>query len=625
MSAAAVVALDLGFLESPTRFFFFTGKGGVGKTTMACAAALALAERGRRVLLVSTDPASNLDEVLGVPLNGQPTVVPGVAGLEALNIDPEVAARAYRERVVGPYRGVLPDSALRSIEEQLSGACTVEIAAFDEFSRLLGDASITAVFDHILFDTAPTGHTLRLLQLPGAWHTFIETSVGGASCLGPLAGLQSQQALYAASLANLQNAACTRLVLVARPEMASLDEAERARGELAAIGIDHPYLVLNGVFHATARHDGVAMALEVRGSQALARLPAGLACLPRTDIPLSAVTAVGLAGLRALIYPSAVLMPTDWPVWDAQKLLALPELVAALAAPGHGLVMVLGKGGVGKTTMAAVLAMGLVARGCRVHLTTTDPAAHVQATLVSAPAGLTVGRIDPQVETATYAREVLAGARANGLDADGLALLAEDLRSPCTEEIAVFRAFARVVAEGRDGFVVLDTAPTGHTLLLLDATQAYQREIDRTTGDVPESVRSLLSRLRDPHYTQLVMVTLPEATPVHEASALQTDLKRAGMMPCAWIINQSLTPLASQDPVIMCRRALERPWIDRVASELASCAVLVPWQTEPPVGPERLGALALGQAIVSGEMKGSSGHADVISRNPGFQAVADVK
>ena len=578
------------FLDHPTRYYFFTGKGGVGKTTTACAAALALAERGRRVLLVSTDPASNLDEVLGVRLGTQPTAVPGAPGLEALNIDPEAAARAYRERVVGPYRGVLPASAVRSIEEQLSGACTVEIAAFDEFSRLLGDQSATASYDHVLFDTAPTGHTLRLLQLPAAWHTFIETNMGGTSCLGPLAGLKSQQALYAATLKNLQDGDRTRVVLVARPEASSLIEAERARAELAALGISEQHLVLNGVFRATVRDDTVAVTLEARGAQALAGMPDALAPLPRTEIPLLPVSTTGLPGLRAVLDPTLVrAVPATA---AATQLPAFGQLIDELAATGRGVVMTMGKGGVGKTTLAAAIALALAARGHRVHLTTTDPAAHVEVTLGAAPAGLTVSRIDPRAETEAYAREVLGAARANGLDAQGLALLEEDLRSPCTEEIAVFRAFAHAVQQGQEGFVVLDTAPTGHTLLLLDASEAYHREVDRgTRGEVPEAVRALLPRLRDPDYTRVLIVTLPEATPVHEAEALQADLERAGITPYAWIVNQSFAPTATRDPVIASRRALEQPWIEEVATRLARRVALVPWQAEPPIGAQRLKSL----------------------------------
>lgn len=564
-------------LEHAPRNLFFTGKGGVGKTSVACATAISLAARGRRVLLVSTDPASNLDEVLETPLADTPRPVPGVAGLHASNVDPEAAARAYRERVVGPYRGLLPEAAVRSIEEQLSGACTVEIAAFDEFSKLLGDADATADFDHVVFDTAPTGHTLRLLELPAAWAGFLETNVGGTSCLGPLAGLAAQQSLYARSRAALVDGARTVLVLVARPDVAALREAERTRGELAALGIARQELVINGIFRAQDRDDAIAVAMERRSALALDTMPEGLRALARTELPLLPFGLVGIAALRRLLAQSGSAPPPTptRDVDDAPSGAALAELVPSLAATGRGVIMTMGKGGVGKTSVAVAIAIELARRGHRVHLTTTDPAAHVEDTLAGSVDGVRVSRIDPAVETRVYADEVLRTAGAQ-LDAAGRALLEEDLRSPCTEEIAVFRAFARLVDEGEHGFVVIDTAPTGHTLLLLDAAESYHREVLRTAGAAPEEVRRLLPRLRDPAFTKILLVTLPEATPVHEAAALQRDLARAGIHPFAWVVNQSLRPLAVTDPVLMRRRANEARFHAEVAA-LAARVAVVPW------------------------------------------------
>ncbi|HQX81147.1 MAG TPA: TRC40/GET3/ArsA family transport-energizing ATPase, partial [Vicinamibacterales bacterium] len=432
-----------------TRILFFTGKGGVGKTSSACATAIELADAGRRVLLVSTDPASNLDEVLGVTLSSTPTAVPGVPGLSALNIDPMRAAEAYRERVVGPYRGVLPDAAVASIEEQLSGACTVEIAAFDEFSKLLGDPGTTRDFDHVIFDTAPTGHTLRLLELPAAWSTFIDANVGGTSCLGPLSGLQAQQALYAASHAALRDGNTTTLVLVARPEEPSLREAERTRAELATLGMQHVQLILNGLFTASDRSDPIAVSMDARARHAVDSMPEGLRVLPRTEIPLLPFGLVGIDALRRMRADGL-----NEPMEDE----SLDALVTDIARFGSGVVMTMGKGGVGKTTIAVRVATQLARGGARVLLTTTDPAAHVEAAATERPATLQVTRIDPAVETRRYTEEVLATA-GDGLDAQGRALLEEDLRSPCTEEIAVFRAFAEAVAHGEEQFVVIDTAP----------------------------------------------------------------------------------------------------------------------------------------------------------------------
>jgi arsenite-transporting ATPase len=581
------------FLQNATRVLFFTGKGGVGKTSLACSTAVALAAHGKRVLLVSTDPASNLDEVLGVTLSGAPTPVPGADGLFALNIDPEAAAAAYRDRVVGPYRGVLPEAAVNSMEEQLSGACTVEIAAFDEFTKLLGDAEATAGFAHIIFDTAPTGHTLRLLKLPAAWTGFIATNTTGTSCLGPLAGLQAQKALYDASLRTLSDATSTTLVLVSRPESSALAEADRTRAELADMGVTNQYLFLNGVFVTRDQSDPAARALEQRGREALAKTPDGLRKLPTFEVPLLPYAPMGVRNLRAVFTDGAV---DDVPIQRASRQAAaaappLVDLIDLIEKAGHGVVMTMGKGGVGKTTVASAIAVELAHRGRRVHLSTTDPAAHLSYTIGTAVPGLSVSRIDPAVETRAYSEQVMAKSAPN-LDEHGKALLEEDLRSPCTEEIAVFSAFAKIVARGENEFVVLDTAPTGHTLLLLDAAESYHREVSRTMSDMPEAVRCLLPRLRDAEFTRVLLVTLPEATPVHEAARLQDDLLRAGIKPFAWVINQSFLCDGFRDPVLVERGRRELPFIAEVRDDLADRFALVSWKPEAPVGPERLRELA---------------------------------
>ena len=581
------------FLDHATRILFFTGKGGVGKTSLSCATAVALAKSGKRVLLVSTDPASNLDEVLGVQLSSEPTAIPGVEGLSALNIDPEAAARAYRERVVGPYRGVLPDAAVNSMEEQLSGACTVEIAAFDEFTKLLGDKQATSQFHHIIFDTAPTGHTLRLLKLPSAWTGFIAENTTGTSCLGPLSGLQAQKTLYESSLQTLSDPTSTTLVLVSRPEPSALAEADRTRAELADIGVTNQYLFLNAVFVASDSADTAALALEARGRDALERMPQPLSALPRLEVPLLPFAPMGVANLgRVFGSESALPASFDAAHADRTKLPGpLVSLIDEIEAMGHGVVMTMGKGGVGKTTIAAAIAVELAHRSHHVHLSTTDPAAHVSATVDAGVAGLQVSRIDPAAETRRYTEEVLAKSAAH-LDEQGKALLEEDLRSPCTEEIAVFRAFAETVAGGEQSFVVLDTAPTGHTLLLLDAAEAYHRDVLRSMSDIPDSVRNLLPRLRDSQFTRVLLVTLPEATPVHEAGKLQEDLQRAGIKPFAWVVNQSFASNGFRDPVLVERGLRELPYIEEVKTNFASRLALVPWKSEAPVGAVLLRQLA---------------------------------
>ena len=575
-----------------TRNLLFTGKGGVGKTSIACAVAVSLAERGERVLLVSTDPASNLDEVLETRLGMQPTPVGQMSNLLAMNVDPEEAARLYRERVVGPYRELLPKSAVENIEEQLSGACTVEIAAFDEFAKLLGEETATAEYDHIIFDTAPTGHTLRLLQLPAAWTHFIETNMTGTSCLGPLAGLQAQKELYANALRALSDSHLTTVFLVSRPDHAALAEAERTRSELALLGINNQRLILNGIFHASDRGDTIALALESRGKNALAEMPGGLRLLPQEEVALVSNALIGVPALRQLSSGKASFREESLGVTPRAALPPpLADLLTEIAASGKGVIMTMGKGGVGKTTVAAAIAVELARMGHKVHLTTTDPAAHVAMSLNGQVTGLQVTQIDPAVETQAYTEEVLAES-GRDLDEKGRALLEEDLRSPCTEEIAVFRAFARKVDEGNEGFVVIDTAPTGHTLLLLDAAEAYHRDVARNLSYIPDSVRRLLPQLRDPKFTRILIVTLPETTPVHEAARLQEDLKRAGINPYAWVINQSFRATDTKDPVLAERGRLEEGYISEVRETLAGRVALIPWQPEDPIGSERLRLIA---------------------------------
>ncbi|MGY3932263.1 arsenical pump-driving ATPase [Aeromonas encheleia] len=578
------------FLTDPPPFLFFTGKGGVGKTSLACASAVALCDAGKRVLLVSTDPASNVGQVFATTIGNRVTAIAAVPGLSALEIDPPAAARAYRERIVGPVRGKLPESVVRSIEEQLSGACTTEIAAFDEFTALLTDPALLAEYDHIVFDTAPTGHTIRLLQLPGAWSEFLEQGKGDASCLGPLAGLEKQRSQYAEAVAALADAAHTRLVLVARAQHSTLREVARTHEELAAIGLMNQQLVINGLFPESAiAGDALAQALWQREQQALSTMPLALRALAQDPIPLLATNLVGVESLRQLLQPcaSAGSQASVAQPHDSVTQPDLGTLVDELAADGHGLIMLMGKGGVGKTTLAAAVAVELASRGLPVHLTTSDPAAHLGETLAGSLPHLEVSRIDPHAETERYRAQVLA-TKGAALDEQGRALLEEDLRSPCTEEIAVFQAFSRIIREAGKRFVVMDTAPTGHTLLLLDATGAYHREIARQMGSKGLHFTTPMMQLQDPKQTKVLIVTLPEPTPVQEAANLQADLRRAGIEPWGWLINHSLQQAAVSSPLLQLRAERQRPHIEAVEQLHASRHAVVPLLAEEPVGPDAL-------------------------------------
>jgi arsenite-transporting ATPase len=571
------------FLDNAPRFLFFTGKGGVGKTSIACAAALTLARAGKKVLLVSTDPASNVGQVFGLSIGNTITEVPAVQGLSALEIDPEQAAEAYRERIVGPVRALLPVEDVRSIEEQLSGSCTTEIASFNEFTALLTDGGTTGRFDHVLFDTAPTGHTIRLLQLPGSWTDFLNEGKGDASCLGPLAGLEKQRAVYAGAVAALADSSRTRLVLVTRAQESALAEIARTHRELAAIGLTRQHVVINAVLPAPPDDaDPLATAIRLREQAAIASLPAELRDLPLDQVELKATNMVGIDALEALFTTNEPTTPTtDVPLDDFTDQ-PLSGLIDELATQDHGLVMCMGKGGVGKSTIAAAIAVALVRRGHQVHLTTTDPAGHLSETLGGTLENLQVSSIDPAEATRSYRDHVMAtkGAR---LDEQGRAMLTEDLLSPCTEEVAVFQAFSLVISESRRTFVVVDTAPTGHTLLLLDATGSYHRDVARNMGENMHFTTPLM-RLQDPQETKVILVTLAETTPILEAAELQADLERAQIHPWAWVVNNSLAAAAPTSALLRLRASEELPQINKFKDEHSTRLAVVPILPTEPVG-----------------------------------------
>ena len=565
-----------------TKYLFFTGKGGVGKTSTACATAVILADEGKRVLLISTDPASNLQDVFNTELNNKGVPLKNVPNLIVANIDPEEAAQEYKESVVAPYRGKLPEVVIKNMEEQLSGSCTVEIAAFNEFSAFITDEKTAQEYDYIIFDTAPTGHTLRLMQLPSAWSNFISENTHGASCLGQLSGLESKKEIYTQAVETLSNKDMTTLILVSRPEKEPLKEAERASKELKDLGVKNQILIINGVLQSY--DDTVSKNLFDKQREALRDMPIDLKNFVTYEIPLRAYNITGADNVRAFLYEDNDKISSE--KINSKRILKLKNVIDDLYTSGKKIVFTMGKGGVGKTTIAAAIALGLAQKGAKVHLTTTDPAAHVKF-VIEETNDITISRIDEEAELAKYKEEVLSKARETMGNVD-LAYIEEDLRSPCTQEIAVFRAFAQIVEKAKSGVVVIDTAPTGHTLLLLDSTQRYHREIKRSQGDIPVSVKNLLPMLRNADETEVLIITLAEITPVYEAMRLESDLKRAGINSKWWIINASLYATETTNKTLKAKASNEIEWINTVDKHSNGNFVVIEWKADEIKGEKLL-------------------------------------
>ncbi len=558
-----------------TKYLFFTGKGGVGKTSSACATAVTLADTGSKVLLISTDPASNLQDVFSTELSGKGVEIEGVPNLVVANLDPIEAANEYKESVIAPYRGLMPEDVLKNMEEQLSGSCTVEIAAFNEFSKFITDKEINETYDYILFDTAPTGHTLRMLQLPSAWDNFISDSTHGASCLGQFSGLEDKKEVYKQAVKTLSSKELTTLILVTRPEITPLKEAARASMELAEIGVLNQALIVNGLIEGY--DDAISESLHTKQAKAMAQMPEILKSLTAYRIPLRAYNITGMDNVRSLLISDKVTMSTETITTDSID--NLKDVVEDLYNSNKKVIFTMGKGGVGKTTVAAAIAIGLAAKGKKVHLTTTDPAAHLEY-IVNEHEGITMSRIDEEQELAKYRDELLGNARKNNLSEEDIAYIEEDLRSPCTQEIAVFRAFAEIVDKADNEVVVIDTAPTGHTLLLLDSTQSYNNEIKRSSGEIPESAKKLLPRLRNKEETEVLIITLPEATPVYEAMRLEDDLKRAGIATKWWVVNSSMYRTGTTNTMLAAKASNEIEWINKINIRADGNFALMAWSPD---------------------------------------------
>ena len=554
------------------KFIFFTGKGGVGKTSVACATAVALADKGNKVLLVSTDPASNLQDVFATELGNVHKQIDAIPNLFIANLDPEESARQYKESIIGPYRGTLPDSVIEEMEEKLSGSCTVEVSAFNEFANYLASEEIQSKYDFIVFDTAPTGHTLRLLQLPSAWSQYISEKDPQGTRVGQFSGLQNRKDECVEAVETLSNKDLTKIVLVSRPETIPLIEATRALQELKELGISNFSIIINGVFQGET--DKISKSLYDNQQKALTEMPPALADNEIYEIPLRSYNIVGVENLRQMLY-SDDFTPVTEAELEQLDVKNIQGLINDLYNNKKKVVFMMGKGGVGKTSIAATVAIGLSKKGAKVHLTTTDPAAHIEY-LIQQNEEITLSKINEQVVLEEYKKEVLDEAEST-MSTEDIDYLKESLKTPCTQEIAVFRAFSKIVEKADDEVVIIDTAPTGHTLLLLDSTQRNYKQIETVQAEAPQSVKNLLPRLRNQSETEVIIITLPEVTPVYEAMRLEQDLKRAGIYSKWWVVNSSLYFTDTKNQLLKLKGANEKKWIKEVIAQSNNNCVVIPW------------------------------------------------
>jgi arsenite-transporting ATPase len=608
-----------------TQFLFFSGKGGVGKTTMACTTAVAEADAGTRVLIVTTDPASNLADVFEQPIGHAITPIAGVPNLWAMEIDPDRATAEYTDRTLAPIREIFPPEIVRVMEEQLAGPCTAEVAAFDRFADFLDPTAPASpptggnAFDLVIFDTAPTGHTVRLLELPEAWSKSITEAEAGAgqTCIGPAAAIADAKVKYERALTALRDQSLTRFAFVLHPEATAIAETQRAGAELARLGIVTTELIVNGILpaeEASTPFFASRIAMQERYLDEIARrLP-----LPTRRVPLLDGEVRGVARLRALVplladehaarpaFGHAVSRSTRTTVDDDAAVRA-----ALLPNDRPRTIFFAGKGGVGKTVASCATAVWAARAGHRTLLVTTDPAAHIGqvlgATVGTEPApvdgveGLWAARVDAKAAAVAYTDRIIADAVAHGRSPAAVAAMREELDSPCTEEMAAFDQFIELASRDSFDVTVFDTAPTGHTMRLLELPIDWSRQIDvkvfasvdTTAADDVAKARfgGVIEMMRDPAQSTFAFVMYPESTPIVEATRAIVELRTLGIPLGLVVANMVLPDEASRTPYARARRQMQQTYLADIEARFDAPLLEIPLLDGEVVGLERLNEL----------------------------------
>ena len=606
---------EIDILPKPgeTRFIFFAGKGGVGKSTMSCATAVWLAQRGYKTLLVTTDPAPNLSDIFGRAIGHHVTQIDGPKGLFAIEIDPDAASDEYRDRVIAPMRGILDEKGLAGLKEQLNSPCVEEVAAFNKFIEFMNQPE----YDVVIFDTAPTGHTLRLLELPGSWSREIDR--GGSTCIGPSSSLQGANAGYKKALSLLQDTNRTSFIFVLKPEMSSLLETGRSLKELSTLGIKGTCLIINGVLPEQACTDGFFRAIKETENGIIEQINREYGSIPRLLYPMMDTEVIGLVSLEAVgkaLYEGAVptmisesrqAEPTANGVFKSPAEDIAHILASLTPVNGTRYVFFLGKGGVGKSTIASLTALYLAGRGFKTLLLTTDPASHLHNILgqevghvpvgIRGVANLFAARIDQKQALDEYRERILS--ELQGCYENTLKSVREDLNSPCAQEMAALEKFISYFEPNQYDIIVFDTAPTGHTLRLLELPSHWKGFIDlgtltkQTSGESPTRYVNVIETMRDRSRTTFAFVMYPEYTPLVEAWRAAQDLKNQVGIEVAFVaVNFLLPAIYGENAFFAKRRAQQAKYLSLIKERFQLPILGIPLLKDQPEGISSLRKLA---------------------------------
>lgn len=586
---------------------------------MSAASAVYLATKSKKTLIITTDPASNLADVFEQKIGHKITPIKGVKNLFAMELDPDKATEEYKEKTLSPLRGLIPIESFKVLEEQLNSPCTAEMASFDRFTDFLQEPE----FEIVIFDTAPTGHTLRLLELPVEWSGVIEKAAksesGGQTCIGPAAALAESKEKFDRALAGIRNPKQTTFIFVLRPEVTPIYEAKRAISELEKLGITSQELIVNGIYPKSGCDNPFMLRRFAKQQEFLNQIKQVFS-LPTTLMELEAGEIIGKENLLVVgkkLHKTPLKLANYQPektvIKDGELTDGFPKVeskIKRLLTPQNGkrrTIFFAGKGGVGKTSIAAATALWVAEQGYKTLLLTTDPAAHLGqifgAKVTDKPAKmrgeqhLWITHVDAEKATQDYKEKILAEARGK-YDKERLLAIEEELNSPCTEEMATFEKFIELATLKNFEVIIFDTAPTGHTLRLLELpvdwskqleiktfTSTGETEVDRITKS---RFKEVIDMMQDINQTTFSFVMYPESTPIKEASRAMEELLSIGVPTSLVVANFILPDSIITNDYLRQRKAMEKKYLEEMDRRLTAPIIKLPLLADDLVGKEKL-------------------------------------